>query len=73
MNRIETACLNDIDVKDFYWNADAYIESAINEHRCFVIKDNSMIMGAMIMEFYLPNSSLTANPIFSMVNGFLIY
>jgi GNAT superfamily N-acetyltransferase len=62
MNRVETACLNDIDrvrelntllkivhVKDFYWNTNPYIEEAITESRCFVIKGDSMIMGAMIM------------------------
>ena len=39
-----------IDVKDFYWNTGSYIKAAISGNRCFVIKDNAMIKGAMIME-----------------------
>ena len=43
-----------VDVKDFYWDTDAYIESAISENRCFIIKSDSMIIAAMIMEFRNP-------------------
>ncbi len=47
--------LNVIAVKDFYWHKAPYIRAAITEKRCFVIKNDSMIMGAMIMEFRVPD------------------
>jgi ribosomal protein S18 acetylase RimI-like enzyme len=63
LNTLLKIPLNNIGVKDFYWNTNPYIEAAITENRCFVIKYDSMIMGAMIMESrhpdnQYPNSSL---------------
>jgi len=49
LNTLLKIPLNNIGVKDFYWNTNSYIEAAITENRCFVIKHDFMIMGAMIM------------------------
>lgn len=56
LNSLLKAQLNNIGVKEFYWNKNPYIETAITEDRCFVIKDDSMVMGAMIMESRNPDN-----------------
>ncbi|MDY6932803.1 MAG: GNAT family N-acetyltransferase [Spirochaetota bacterium] len=62
MNHIKKATIKDfttvkelnthlkIDIKNFYWNSDHYIKSAINEQRCYVIKVKSVIKGAVVLE-----------------------
>lgn len=65
LNTLLKIPLSNIDVKDFYWNTDVYIESAITENRCFVIKDDSMIMGAMIIESRNPDDQYP-NPLMAI-------
>jgi ribosomal protein S18 acetylase RimI-like enzyme len=55
LNTLLKISLNNIDMKEFYWNTNPYIEAAIKENRCFAIKNDSMIMGAMIMESRNPD------------------
>jgi len=43
------------DVKEFYWDSDKYIRSAILEERCVVIRDSSALKGVMIMEHRDPH------------------
>ena len=38
------------EVTNFYWDTEAYIRSAIAEERCFIVGDDPMIKGAMIIE-----------------------
>ena len=62
LNTLLKIPLNNIGVKDFYWNTNLYIEAAITENRCFIIKKDSMIMGAMIMESRNPPDHQNPNP-----------
>lgn len=55
LNTLLKIQLKNIDTSYFYWDTNPYIEASIIENRCFVIKNDSMIMGAMIMEFRVPD------------------
>lgn len=37
-------------VKDFYWDSDKYIRAAIQEKRCFAVKDGHVVKAALIIE-----------------------
>ena len=63
MDDIEKAFLKDLpdakklnallrlsDVKEFYWDTENYVRSAILEERCVVIKNSADLKGIMIME-----------------------
>ncbi|MCJ7773086.1 MAG: GNAT family N-acetyltransferase [Desulfobacterales bacterium] len=62
MTNVEKASLHDfdqvkalnallrIDVKDFYWDSDDYITSALKEERCYVVKDDGKVKGSLIIE-----------------------
>ena len=67
MDDIEKALLKDLpdakklntllrlsDVKEFYWDTENYVRSAILEERCVVIKNRSDLKGIMIMENRAP-------------------
>jgi len=68
LNTLLKIPLKNMDENDFYWNTDSYIEPAITENRCFIIKDDSMVIGAMIMESRNPDNQYTMP---SMVIGTL--
>ena len=55
LNTLLKIRLKNMDARNFYWNTDAYIGTAIGEKRCFILKNDSMIMGAMIMECRVPD------------------
>jgi len=67
MDDIEKALLKDLpdaielnaqlrlsNVKEFYWDTDHYVRSAILEERCLVIKDGSALKGIMVLENRAP-------------------
>jgi len=67
MDHIEKALLKDLpaakklnallrlnDVKEFYWDTENYVRSAILEGRCMVIKNRSGLKAIMIMENRTP-------------------
>ena len=45
-----------VEVKDFYWDTHRYVRSAILEARCFVMKNEELIKGAMILENRSPHT-----------------
>jgi GNAT superfamily N-acetyltransferase len=45
-----------VEVKDFYWDTPRYVRSAILEARCFVVKGENLIKGAMILENRSPHN-----------------
>ena len=72
MDEIERAVLRDLpdarklnallrlsDVKEFYWDTENYVRSAILEERCVIIKDRSGLKGMMIMENRAPQKGHT--------------
>ncbi|MBW2285144.1 MAG: GNAT family N-acetyltransferase, partial [Deltaproteobacteria bacterium] len=46
-----------IDVEGFYWDTAPYIETAIREGRCFVIRPDRAIRGCMIIEKRPPDKN----------------
>lgn len=71
MNSIEKATEHDLvavkelnsllklDVKNFYWDSEDYIRPAINEERCFVIKEGNEVRASMTLEQSEPDPGST--------------
>ncbi len=57
-----------IDVNDFYWDSDEYIVSALKGGRCYVVKENGVVKGSLILEKRDPDS---AYPLPSLAIGIL--
>ena len=55
LNTLLKIPLKNMDAGNFYWDTVPYIEAAIKQNRCFVIKDGASIKAAMIMEFRNPD------------------